>query len=60
MQQVVSWPYSAREEDRVNVLDGGLDAHGLQIRRYRFRQWGDLRFGELGKRPDLTGRVPGG
>src|SRR5499427_4492803 len=40
-------PAPAREEDHVNVLYGGIDAHGLQIRRYRLRQWGDLRLGEL-------------
>src|SRR5262245_13222507 len=46
----------AREEDRVTVLYSGLDAHGLQIRRYRLRQWGNLRLGKLGKRPDLDGQ----
>jgi len=46
----------AREENRVNVLYGGIDAYGLPIRCYSLRQWGDLRFGELGKRPDLDGQ----
>src|SRR6266511_2032851 len=53
-QQIVSLALPrAREEDRVNILYGGIDAHGLQIHRHHLRELGDLRLGELGIRPDL-------